>query len=64
MRKRNLSTEGNEKDGPSPENLIMNGNEIQYKPQPKQINSVPMPSSAESMRKSLDKLGNSFQPTP
>ena len=31
---------------------------------PKETNSIPLPSSAEMMRKSLDKFGSSFHPTP
>lgn len=31
---------------------------------PRGSNSIPLPTSAEMMRKSLDKFGSSFHPTP
>ena len=30
----------------------------------RETNSIPLPTSAETMRKNLDKFGSSFQPTP
>ena len=31
---------------------------------PRETNSIPLPTSAEMMRKNLDKFGSSFHPTP
>lgn len=65
LRNRTISTDGNERDGPAPGGGTSKSNDsLHGQNQSVQSSTMPLPSSAESMRKSLDKFGNSFQPTP